>query len=73
MNIKSIYRKIAKRHEITIPEAISQMQAAIDYAYQNLNQSENQTEKQKSIPSKGDIPTPDEFIKHVAKEVKRQK
>ena len=63
MNRKT-YRKIARKHGISVNEVKSEMQAAINTAYTKPNlQALN-------IPRKNEIPTIDEFISYAIKEVK---
>jgi hypothetical protein len=68
--MRSIYRKLAKKHGISVAEVKREMQIAIDYAYQDINQSVGEKTKQKSLPCKGDTPTPEEFIRYAAKEMR---
>lgn len=63
---RKIYRQIAKKHGVSIAEVKCDMQDAIDAAYQNPN-----TVAQ-AVPRKGAVPTPDEFITHVAKRVQNE-
>lgn len=70
MNMRSIYRKVAKRHGVSVAEVRKDMQAAIDYAYQKSDKSESEKMMQKSIPRKEKIPTAEEFIKAVAHTIK---
>ncbi len=70
MSMRRIYRKVAKKHGISVAEVRKDMQAAIDYAYQKSDKSEREKIIQKSIPRKGEIPTAEELIKAVAQTVK---
>lgn len=72
MSLRSIYRKIAKKHDVSVAEVIQEMQAAIDQAYLRLNQSEREKAKQNSLPCQGERPTPEELIQHVAKTVREK-
>lgn len=59
MNMRQVYKKIAKENGISIAEVKREMQKAIEEAYKNpCGDAPN------DVPCKGDIPTPDEFIKH---------
>lgn len=60
---RKIYRQIAKKHGVSVAEVKRDMQEAIDAAYQNPNSAAM------TVPRKGAVPTPDEFIAHVAKRV----
>ncbi len=73
MNMRSIYRKIAKEQGITVEEVKRQMQAAIDDAYLKSNKAEGVSHFQKSIPYQGQIPTTEEFIASIADKILLQK
>lgn len=72
MSMRSIYRKIAKEHGVTVDEVKRDMQAAIDHAYKNTPNDGITGAWQNRVPRKGEIPTTEEFIKYAAKEVKRR-
>jgi len=61
---RSTYRKIARKHGVSVKEVKQDMQEAINSAYINPN-----AEAQK-IPRKGDVPTPDEFISYTIAKLK---
>jgi len=61
---RKMYREIAKKHGVTVAEVKRDMQEAINEAYISPNQSAQ------GIKRKGDIPTPNEFINHIAKKIK---
>lgn len=63
MNMKKIYKKIAKQHGVSASEVEREIRAAIDAAYENPNFHA------RCVYSKGDKPTPEEFITHVARRV----
>lgn len=58
-----IYKKIAKKHGVSIKEIKHEMQAAIDEAYKNPNVHAQ------SIHSKGEIPTLDEVVDYIVQRV----
>ena len=66
MNMKSIYRKIAKEEGITPEEVKKHMQAAIDDAYLNAKKTSDISLFQRSIPFQGKTPTPEELILSIA-------
>ncbi|RPF47824.1 sporulation initiation factor Spo0A-like protein [Hydrogenoanaerobacterium saccharovorans] len=70
MSMRSIYRKIAKKHSISVAEVKRDMQAAIDYAYKKTDKSDNEQMMQESFSYKGEVPTAEEFIKAVADKIK---
>lgn len=58
------YRKIARRHKVSIAEVKRDMQEAINVAYKNPTLQAN------CVPRKGDAPTVDELINYTANRVK---
>ena len=60
---QNIYEKIAKMHGVTVEEVKREMQAAIDAAY------ESPTFHAQCVNSKGDKPTPEEFISHIVRRI----
>lgn len=72
MRMRSLYRKIAKNNGVSVTEVITEMQAAIDHAYQNPNRSESEMAKQRSFPFRGEIPTSEELIHFIAREVREK-
>lgn len=63
---RKILKKIAKEHGVTVEEVRRDMQEAINEAYKNP------TTEAQSVPRKGDVPTPEEFIKYVADTIKKE-
>lgn len=61
MNMKKIYKKIAKKHGVTPAEVERDMKEAIQAAYFKP------TLYAQCVPREGDIPTPEEFISYAAK------
>lgn len=70
MSMRKIYRKIAREHGISPKEVREEMQAAITEAYRNPPDDNVTVAYQNRVPRKGEIPTPEEFIRYVAKQVK---
>lgn len=70
MSMRKIYRKVAKKHDVSVKEVKEEMQKALDHAYSNTADDGVTGAYQKQVPSKGDIPTPEEFIKYAANKVK---
>ena len=64
MNMKKIYKKIAKQYGVSVAEVKHDIQAAIDEAYKNPNFHAG------CVYREGDKPTPEEFIAHVARRVR---
>ncbi|SHH37839.1 Sporulation initiation factor Spo0A C terminal [Anaerosphaera aminiphila DSM 21120] len=67
MSMRKIYREVAKKHGVSVKE---EMQKALDHAYSNTADDGVIVAYQKQVPSKGDIPTPEEFIKYAVNKVK---
>lgn len=71
MSMRKIYRKIAKENGVSVKEVKSEMQQAITEAYKNPpNDGGVIAAYQRQVPRKGEIPTPDEVIKHITKKVR---
>ena len=69
--MRKIYRKVAKKHGVSVKEVKEEMQKALDHAYTNTPDDGVTGAYQKHVPSKGEIPTPDEFIKFAANKVRK--
>lgn len=70
MSMRKIYRKVAKKHGVSVKEVKEEMQKALDHAYTNTPDDGVTEAYQKQVPSKGEIPTPEEFIRYAANKVK---
>jgi len=70
MSMRKIYRKVARKHGISVKEVKEEMQKALEYAYTNTPDDGVTGAYQKQVPSKGEIPTPDEFIRYAANKIK---
>lgn len=73
MSSRSIYRKIAKENGVTVAEVKHDMQEALDHAFKNQPQDGVTKAYQDKVPRKGEVPTPEEFIRYAANEVKKQR
>ena len=69
--MRKIYRKVARKHGVSVKEVKEKMQKALDYAYTNTPDDGVTEAYQKQVPSKGEIPTPDEFIRYAANKIKK--
>ena len=70
MNMRKIYRKVAKEYGVSVEEVKREMQAAITDAYTNpLNNNEITKAYQSRVPCTGEIPTPEELIRHLSEPV----
>lgn len=70
MNMKKIYREIAKEYGVTVEEVKRDMQAAIEEAYKKPSKSDNEKNMQDGVPCKGKVPTTEEFLKYVINQFK---
>lgn len=72
MNMRKIYRKVAKEYGVSVEEVKREMQAAITDAYTNpLNNNEITKAYQSRVPCKGEILTPEELIRHLSEQAKQ--
>ncbi len=65
---RKIYRKLAKKHGVTVAVVRQDMQAALNAAYQ----SPSHTQAQEAVLRGSDVPTPEEFIRHAVHEIYRR-
>ncbi len=72
MSMKKIYKQIAKKHGVTWQEVRDDMQAALNHAYSDPNRNILNVVRQAEVEKKGDIPTPEEFIKYAKKKAIEQ-
>ena len=72
MRMRKIYRKIAREHGVSPKEVREEMQAAIMQAYQNPPDDNITVAYQYRVPRTGDVPTPEEFIRYAAWQIKKE-
>ena len=73
MNMRKIYRQIAKEHGVTVAEVKRDMQEAISAAYQNPPDDGGVTAAwQRQVPHRGETPTPEEVIRYASSKVKKE-
>ncbi len=74
MGMRKIFRKIARENGISVKEVKEEMQEAIAYAYKNPPDDSGVTVAcQKKVPCKGEIPTPEEFIRYAVEEIPKKR
>ena len=74
MSMRKIYRKLAKKHGVSVKEIRQDMQAALTEAYTDpLNNNVITKAYQNRVPRQGEIPTPEEVVRYLAGEVKKNK
>lgn len=71
MSMRSIYRKVAQKHGVSVKEVKKEMQKALNHAYTNTPNNGVTRACQNQVPSKGEIPIPDEFISYAANKIKK--
>ena len=71
MSMRTIYRKVAKKHGVTAAEVKREMQAAIDCAYRKPDKTETEKSIQRRVQAQSEIPTVEELICFLANEVKK--
>lgn len=64
MNWESIYKKIARENGVSVEEVKREIRAAINFAYIHPNFHAQ------CVLRQGEIPTPEEFMSHIARRVK---
>ena len=72
MSMRKIYRKIAREHGVSPKEVREEMQAAIMKAYQKPPDDNITVAYQNRVPRKGEGPTPEEFIRYAAGQIKKE-
>lgn len=73
MDINRILEQVAKVNGVSVEEVRKEMQEAISTAYQDPPDDGGRTAAlQKEVPCRGEIPTPEEFIRYAAGELKKQ-
>lgn len=70
--MREVYRKIAKKYGVSVKEVKRDMQEALTIAYRDAPKEET-AGKQDQVPRKGDVPTPEEFIRYAVKKIEEEK
>lgn len=71
MDMRKIYREIARKNGVSVRDVKKDMQAAITAAYKNPPKDGGVIAAyQRQVPRKGEIPTPDELIRYMAGKVR---
>ena len=74
MNVRKIYRQIARKNGVTVKEVRNEMQGAILAAYQNPSKNNSVTDAyQRKIPCRRKIPTPEELIRFATGEIQKSR
>ena len=73
MNMRKIYRKIARKNGVSIKEVRQEMLAAIKEAYITpRNDNPDIKAYQNRVPRQNEIPTPEELIYYLSSQAGRQ-
>ncbi|BAE82720.1 sporulation initiation factor Spo0A-like protein [Desulfitobacterium sp. LBE] len=72
MNMRRIYRKVAKKHGVSATEVKRDMQAAIEHAYNRPSRSEREKMVQESVERENSVPTVKELIAFAARELREK-
>ncbi len=71
MGMRKIYRKIARENGVSARQVKADMQEAITVAYKNPPKDGGVIAAyQRQVPRKGEIPTPEEFVRYMAGKVR---
>lgn len=71
MQMRKIYKKVAKEHGVSVAEVKREIQLMIEDAWKNPPNDGGVTKAyQRQVPCKGEIPTPDELIRYAAATIK---
>lgn len=73
MSMRKIYRKIAKKHHVSVAEVKREMETAVAQAWMNPNNTANNMAMQKRISADGSIPKVEDMIRFLAKETVAEK
>lgn len=72
MKTKEILNKVAEANGVSVKEVYEEIQKAIDDAWQNPpNDGGVTVAYQQKVPCKGKVPTPEELIHYMVREIKR--
>ena len=71
MSMRNIYRKIAKQNGVSVQEVKSEMQKAVDAAWDNANKTAENIIAQKQIRPDGSKPTAEELIRVSSQKIKK--
>lgn len=73
MKMKKILKQVAKENGVTVEEVLADIQEAITEAWTNPPKDGGVTAAyQRRVPSRGEIPTPEELIRYAAGEIQKQ-
>lgn len=74
MNVRRMYRQIARKNGVTVKEVRDGMKEAVCAAYQNSQGDGGVTAAYRGrIPCRSNIPTPEEVIRFAAGEILRKR
>ncbi len=62
VDMRGIYRRIARENHVSVREVKEEMQKAIDAAWMNPNKTQEVVKCQKEVSCRSEIPTVGEFL-----------
>ena len=62
MDAQEIYRRIATEYGGSPEEVRTELQRALDAAWNNLHKTEAQAADQREVPCEGEVPTAEEYM-----------
>lgn len=72
MSMRKIYREIARKNGVTTDEVKREMQEALEHAYKNTPNDGITGAYQNRVPRRGEVPTPEEFVRYAASQLKNK-
>ena len=70
MSMRNVFRKVAKKHGVSIYEVRREMQEAIRYGYDHCPSDGVTRSYQMRVPRQGEVPTSEEFVQFAAKKIR---
>lgn len=72
MKMENILKEVARANGVTVKEVKNEMQKAINEAWKNPPNDGGMTAAyQRKVPCRGEIPTPEELIRYMAGEIRK--
>lgn len=73
MNMRKVYKQVAKKYGVSVDDVKREIQAMINDAWSNPPDDGGVTQAyQRQVPCRGEVPTPDELIRYAAVKVRSE-
>lgn len=72
MEFRELYQKIAEHYEVSESEVEREIEIAITDAFTNPHNDKQITQAQQQVPRRGEIPTPEELILYLCKQMEER-